>query len=288
MKFSTTLAISVASIISTKFYSAEGSGDGIILIEDFSSPRLQWSQVNDPVMGGESTGTFEIKDGLGRMKGEVVDVPKLSAPGFIKAGAYGDFPDVSSCDKLKLTVKTKDKVAYAGYRMGFGLKAPPNSMPYTHGFKAHFDAPEGDDFEEVIIPFNEFSDNWSPYTGDQTITCAENSIYCPDDETLTNMHELSLMAEGVGGEVDLIIKTIHAIGCDVNIVASFPNVGNKGKGNKQQTFVVGICMFCAISTVILVGLFMKVKKERNTKKCSNIPNIPDSSAFKDSVVKEVV
>lgn len=33
---------------------------------------------------GESTGTFEIKDGLGRMKGEVVDVPKLSAPGFIK------------------------------------------------------------------------------------------------------------------------------------------------------------------------------------------------------------
>lgn len=54
MKFSTTLAISVASIISTKFYSAEGSGDGIILIEDFSSPRLQWSQVNDPVMGVRS------------------------------------------------------------------------------------------------------------------------------------------------------------------------------------------------------------------------------------------
>ena len=52
MKFSTTLAISPpASIISTNFYSARGSGDGIILIEDFSSPRLQWSQVNDPVMG---------------------------------------------------------------------------------------------------------------------------------------------------------------------------------------------------------------------------------------------
>ena len=144
----------------------------------------------------------------------------------IKAGAYGDFPDVSSCDKLKLTVKTNDKVAYAGYRMGFGLKTPPHSMPYAHGFKAHFDAPEGDDFEEVIIPFNEFSDNWSPYTGDQTITCAENSIYCPDDETLTNMHELSLMAEGVGGEVDLVIKTIHAIGCKVDSIDSFDDSNN--------------------------------------------------------------
>ena len=62
MKFSTTLAISVASIISTKFYSAEGTGDGIILIEDFSSPRLQQSQVNDPVMGVRSIIILLVND----------------------------------------------------------------------------------------------------------------------------------------------------------------------------------------------------------------------------------
>lgn len=37
------------------------------------------------VMGGKSTGTFNVENGLGIFDGEVVDVPFLKAPGFIKA-----------------------------------------------------------------------------------------------------------------------------------------------------------------------------------------------------------
>merc|ERR1712176_927701 len=45
----------------------------------------QWTQQNDPVMGGRSTGNWTISNGSGVFQGSVVDVPKLAAPGFIKA-----------------------------------------------------------------------------------------------------------------------------------------------------------------------------------------------------------
>jgi len=44
-----------------------------------------WKQQNDPVMGGKSSGTFSITDGVGVMDGTVAIVPSLSAPGFIQA-----------------------------------------------------------------------------------------------------------------------------------------------------------------------------------------------------------
>merc|ERR1711998_508189 len=47
-------------------------------------------------MGGRSTGTWTLGDGFGILDGEVVDVPSLSAPGFIKAAADGKFPDISA------------------------------------------------------------------------------------------------------------------------------------------------------------------------------------------------
>lgn len=44
-----------------------------------------WRQTNDPVMGGASSGSFEISNGLGIMNGTVAIIPKLGVPGFIKA-----------------------------------------------------------------------------------------------------------------------------------------------------------------------------------------------------------
>merc|ERR1712017_49867 len=46
-----------------------------IVIESFDKPSLTWTQKNDPVMGGQSTGTFSIKSGAGVFDGKVVDVP---------------------------------------------------------------------------------------------------------------------------------------------------------------------------------------------------------------------
>ena len=46
-----------------------------------AEPQLLFFQV----MGGKSTGTFAVSNQLGIFDGEVVDVPFLKAPGFIKA-----------------------------------------------------------------------------------------------------------------------------------------------------------------------------------------------------------
>merc|ERR1712146_475573 len=56
-------------------------------------------ELNDPVMGGQSTGTWKVdsSEKVGIFDGEVVNVPSLKAPGFIKAAADAKyFPDASS------------------------------------------------------------------------------------------------------------------------------------------------------------------------------------------------
>lgn len=182
-----------------------------ISIESFQDPKLAWVSMNDPVMGGKSIGSFNVNQELGVFQGKVVNVPFLEAPGFIKIDGKGDFPDVSSCTALKMTVMAKKR--YKGYRVSFGVKHAPHTFMYTHGFKAHFNPPVGK-FGDVVISFDEFSDNWSAYTGDQVVSCKDNAEFCPDAATLENMKELSIWGEGIAGKVDLRIKSISAIGCN--------------------------------------------------------------------------
>ena len=48
--------------------------------------------MDDPVMGGESHGSFQVSAGVGVFAGEVVDVPSLKAPGFLKASTASPSP----------------------------------------------------------------------------------------------------------------------------------------------------------------------------------------------------
>merc|ERR1711939_49152 len=78
----------------------------------------------------ESTGTWAVVDGAGVLDGEVVNVPSLSAPGFIKAAADGKFPDISSAfgGNLVLTVRTSTP-EYAGFRvLSSGARVPTESF----------------------------------------------------------------------------------------------------------------------------------------------------------------
>lgn len=199
------------------FVSENGSpSNDAILIESFKGnggPKLSWSVRNDPVMGGKSTGTFstDTNTGAGILDGEVVDVPFLSAPGFIKAEARGQFPDVSSCGALAFTILTREP--YDGYRVGFGTKQPPEAMMYIRGFHANLKVPSVGSFETVTIPFRDFSDKWDGKTGEQLVKCSDDPRYCPDEETLRDMKTLSIYAEGVNGEVHLEIRSIMATGC---------------------------------------------------------------------------
>ena len=118
--------------------------DDEIIIEDFSNPKLEWETLNDPVMGGQSSSSVSMEDGIAKFVGEVAIVPFLHAPGFIQMINRGSiYPDVSSCNALKLVLKA-DK-AYTGYRVSFGNVHLPGGH-HAFGYKTNFDAPVQDDF----------------------------------------------------------------------------------------------------------------------------------------------
>ena len=187
-----------------------------LILEDFGSddfPHHKWIAVNDPVMGGQSTGSFTVEGGLGVFEGEVKDVPFLKAPGFIavRNTSGGSFPDLRTCEGLSLNIKSSNE--YTGFRVSFGTKVVPGNFPYAMGFKTHFDPPPAGTFGEVVLPFESFTDNWDAKTGDPIVTCQDDAEYCPDDETLLNIQRIEIMAEGVLGEIQLEIQSIKAVGC---------------------------------------------------------------------------
>ena len=172
---------------------------------------LTWTQKNDPVMGGQSVGTFTVEDNTGVFDGTCKIVPSLGAPGFIKAEtSKTTLPDVSSCTGLALTVKSSND--YDGFRFSFGNKRADCGKFFATGHKANFKAPKGE-FSAVQIPFTDFTDCWDDATGEAIKTCAEDSKYCPDAETLTNMKTMSVWAEGKEGDVHLEIQSVVATGC---------------------------------------------------------------------------
>merc|ERR1711967_13681 len=99
----------------------------LVTFDGAEATTFTFRELNDPVMGGKSTGTWSLGEGFGVMDGEVVDVPSLQAPGFIKAQASGHFPDVSafSDGSLVLSVRTTNP-EFEGYRVTFvsGAQSP--------------------------------------------------------------------------------------------------------------------------------------------------------------------
>jgi len=198
----------------------------------------KWRQQNDPVMGGKSTGTFTEKGGVGTMDGAVVNVPFLKAPGFIKASTVDyltPFPDVSHCSAIKITARAAS--GYTGYRFSFGNEHPPGGKTFSYGFKTHFDAPNtaSGAFQDIVLPFSNFTDLWDDATGNPIKTCAQDKRYCPNAKALQNLVTLSVWAEGVAGKVHLDIKRIAATGCAAKApaaaaeIAPFAGAGRQGK-----------------------------------------------------------
>jgi hypothetical protein len=190
------------------------------MLEDFSNPMHVWKEMNDPVMGGRSTGTFTVDQdaGVAVFTGTVKDVPFLHAPGFIQARTTDKtvWPDVTSCDALELELRSSGdgEEPYAGYRVSFGTTHAPGGKFYAKGYKATLqNVPNGDDFAKIQIPFKQFTDFWDDLTGDPIHTCEENALYCPDLLTLKDMQTMAFWGEGVKGKVSLEIKAIRAVGC---------------------------------------------------------------------------
>jgi len=189
-----------------------GDSSSTIVLEDFGFPVHEWQQMNDPVMGGRSTGTFELKGGVGKFSGNVAIVPFLKAPGFIKVETIKgeSWPDISSCEGLRFTARASTE--YSGYRVSFGNNRPPDSFPYSYGYKADIELDMGV-FLNVEVPFDLFTDKWDPGTGDPVVSCKDDIQYCPDEATKKDISTIAVWGEGVEGKVDLEIKMIAAYGC---------------------------------------------------------------------------
>jgi len=194
----------------------------LVTFDGAESTTFKFIELDDPVMGGVSSGTFEVNEieGYGIHNGTVRDVPSLSAPGVIAAFALGEFNDASSAISGDLILRVRTPVPdYTGFRISFAAGAinPRYScsgggqIPFSRGcFKAGFQVPAGDEFSEVRVPFSSFSDLWSPSTGDQTVTCKEDTTVCPTEKDLGNIQDIQIWAEGVNGEVHLEIESIAA------------------------------------------------------------------------------
>ena len=179
-------------------------------------PLSKFVQLNDPVMGGRSSGSWSVDAAgkFGTLNGRVLNVPSLSAPGFIKAAADGAYPDASGAAAGDLVLMVRSSTpSYTGFKVSFasGTAVPPyacaggGAIPFSRGcFKAPFTVPAGDAFTAVRVPFHAFSDRWSPSTGKQTTTCAVDADVCPTAAKLRAIKRLELWAEGADGPVHLL------------------------------------------------------------------------------------
>jgi len=198
----------------------QSSTGSLVTFDKAASTTFTFKELNDPVMGGKSTGTWSLGNGFGILDGEVVNVPSLKAPGFIKAAADGKFPDVSEFldGSLVLSVRTTTP-EYAGYRVAFvaGATSPSfscaagGSLPFSRGcFKQKFSVPAGSDFVDIKLPFNTFSDKWSSTTGEHNVECAKDNSVCPTASKLAKIQRIEFWGEGAAGKLHLEVQSVSA------------------------------------------------------------------------------
>jgi len=212
MKIASIAAAAAAAFAGVATASSATTTIPLVTFDGAEGTTHSFRETNDPVMGGKSTGSFTIENGVGVFDGQVVDVPFLKAPGFIKVEAEtSDFSDISSCKSILINAKAS--ASYDGFRLSIGDKRDASCSFFSSGFKAHFDAPVSDGFQDIKIPLNKFSDCNSDSTGEPTKLCSADPSVCPDAKTLSNVKTLSVWAEGANGKVHLEIKSISGADC---------------------------------------------------------------------------
>lgn len=228
----------------------------LVTFDGAPGTTFKFIELNDPVMGGQSTGTWNVSKSYGVFDGQVNDVPSLKAPGFIKAAADGHFPDVSSAfgGSILLSVRSTTP-GYKGFRITIaaGAASPAyscgagGSLPFSTGcFKAKYSVPAGNNFNTVRIPMTAFSDKWSSATGEHTKECKDDESVCLTAAKLKKIQRVEVWAEGALGKVHLEVQSIsveapsqlvHALqeeDNDVTYLATFDGVNSTAFSWRDQ------------------------------------------------------
>lgn len=212
---------------------AASAGPDVILATFNKTTTFEWATKNDPVMGGGSTSSFVVVNNTGVFDGTCAIVKYLGAPGFASvhtggaAGAKG-FNDVSSAVNGTVDLMVRSSTpAYKGFKVGWSAPGIPVKPEFGRGagsFKASFQLKNQSGWQLVQVPMTDFSDDWSPYTGNcnskdpipiigkQHHCCGSgtDAQYCPTTTFLSSLTDLSIWAEGVAGQFHVEVKWIGA------------------------------------------------------------------------------
>jgi len=193
----------------------------LITFDGAKETAHEFKELNDPVMGGKSTGAWTVNTTgqFGIFDGEVAVVPALGAPGFIEAHADGKFPDISALADGGLVLTVRSNPAYTGWKVSLASGAHSATLscaggggiPFSRGcYKAPFTLPAGSDFVKVHVPFSSFTDRWNSATGKPTATCEQDKSTCLTAEKLKKIQRVEIMAEAAAGKVHLEVQSIAA------------------------------------------------------------------------------
>merc|ERR1711972_1055127 len=105
------------------FATAAATDIDIATFDGATETTLKWREQNDPVMGGQSVGTFVVdtEKQVGTMNGTVKIVPYLGAAGVIQTIGTGSIQDISTCKNIVLNAMSQ--TAYAGFHVSLGSQA---------------------------------------------------------------------------------------------------------------------------------------------------------------------
>lgn len=181
-----------------------------------------WHDVNDPVMGGQSKATWKISGGVGIFDGVTKIVPSLKAPGFCNAETDDLIKTAPSASKWladSILLKVRSNKPYGGFKFSFAADVLDRQFK---SYKSEFSVVPDGKWHVVAIPFANFSNDWSSFTGrcdnnppDPTgekhkcCTTATASV-CPTAHGLDHISQLGLWTEGVAGEFHLEVQWIAA------------------------------------------------------------------------------
>merc|ERR1712113_102911 len=170
---------------------------------------LTWRPVNDPVMGGRSTSTFNVQQPLGIFEGEVKVVPFLGAAGFCNLETTGSvgFPDVAGTDGITVNAQQTMDGGLKNFDVRFSTKQT-NAARSGAAWQADLEILGGQ--SEVFVPYSAFTCQWR---GQKLSTCGDIA------DQLSDVTQLVIGSGGVAGPFRLELTSFAATSAPLQVAS---------------------------------------------------------------------